>query len=134
MSLALVTSWGEEHGMIKEVANSVPERGYERFAEKDRVKMEKQRKEDARMVKVRYINYRGNQERLTKPYMRWAGDPIRTYHLIPGHEYTLPMGFIQEVNGNPGLASRSEKLDRNDRPLAKDGQPEKIHELIIIAA
>lgn len=130
MSLTLVTSWGEEHGMVKEVANSVQERGFERFSEKDRVKMEKLRKEEARTVKVRYINYRGQNERLTKPYMRWAGDPIRTYHLIPGHEYTLPMGFVTEVNSNAGLATRSEKLDRNDRPLLKDGQPEKIHELV----
>lgn len=130
MSLTIVTAWGEEHGMIKEVANSVPERGFERFAEKDRAKMEKQRKEDARLVKVRYINYRGSNERLTKPYMRWAGDPIRTYHLIPNHEYTLPMGFINEVNSNPGLAVRSEKLDRNDQPMRKDGAPEKLHELV----
>jgi hypothetical protein len=132
MSLTMVTSWGEEHGLIKEVANSVPDRGFERFAEKDRVKMEKQKKEDGRMVWVKYINYQGSNERLTAPYMKWAGETIKTYHLIPNHEYLLPMGFVDQVNGNPGLANRSEKIV-GEKVQAKDGRPQKVHELILIA-
>ncbi len=133
MSLTMVTSWGEEHGMIKEVANSVADTGFGRFAEKDRVKMEKQRKEDGKMVWVKYINYQGKHERLSAPYLKWAGDTIKTYHLIPNHEYYLPMGFVEQVNSNPGLPEREGKMDRNDKPLKKDGMPQKIHELILIA-
>lgn len=133
MSLVQVTSWGEEHGLIKEVANSVTNTSFDRFAEKDRAKMDKLKKEDARMVWVKYINYQGHNERLTSPYMKWAGETIKTYHLIPDHEYLLPMGFVNQVNDNPGLMNRSEKLDKNNTPSKSDGRPTKIHELILIS-
>lgn len=129
----MVTASGEKHGWINRVGNSVPDNGFAHMSPEIKAKAEKLRKEEARKVKARYINHRGDHERLTKPYMRWAGDPIDTYHLIPGEVYELPYGFIKEINESPGLARRSEVLDKNGLPTVKDGKNEKIHELVPVS-
>lgn len=128
-SIVMVTASGEEHGLVKKVANSVPDNGFAHMDPATKAKAEKLRKEEARMVKARYINHRGENERLTKPYCRWAGDPICTYHLIPGYTYDLPLGFINEVNGSPGLARRGERVEEG-KVIAQDQAPEKLHELV----
>lgn len=129
----LLTERGEQHGLINVVGNSVQDNDFKYCEPKEKERQIKQKKEDARLVKARYINHQGNHERLTKPYVRYAGDPICTYHLIPGHVYELPMGFINEVNGNPGLANRAEKLDVNGVPSKTDGKPSKVHELVPVS-
>ena len=132
-NVVMVTASGEEHGLINTIGNSVKDDGFKRFEEKDRAAMEKLKKEESRIVKARYINHRGMNERLTKPYCRWAGESIRIFHLIPGYTYDLPMGFINEVNGNPGLANRSDKMDESGKPAAKDSMPTKLHELVAVS-
>lgn len=133
MSQLMVTESGEQHGLINSVTNSVKDNGFEHMSVENKAKAEKLRKEESRKVKARYINHRGDHERLTKPYMRWAGDPIQTYHLIPNHVYELPMGFINEINNSPGLPKRSELLDKNGIPTKKDGKNERIHELVPVS-
>lgn len=127
-----VTASGEEHGLIKTLANSVPAHNFEKFSAEMKTKLEKQKKHENSVVKARYINHRGMHERLTKPYMRWAGDPIQMWHLIPGEVYDLPMGFVEEVNAAK-LAKRSEVLDANGMPTKKEGQAITIHELVPIS-
>lgn len=131
--LLRVTATGEEHGLIKEYSNSVPDDEFKRFQPKHREEMKKKKEDEARIVRARYINHRGNHERLTKPYCLWAGDRIQVWHLIPGEEYDLPYGFIQEVN-NSGMPKRS-KLDADDpnhgnTNLGLVEGKDKIHELV----
>lgn len=131
MPEAMVTPSGERHGLINRVANSVPDNGFAHFKGEWKKKAEDLKKKESKMVKARYINHRGEHERLTKPYCRWAGDPIDTYHLIPGFEYELPLGFVEEVNDkNKIMPKRSEILDANGRPTPKDGPGERLHELV----
>ena len=130
MTKVMVTKNGERHGLINSVANSVPDDGFKHFTPENKVKAEKLKKDEHRIVKARYRNSRGSHERLTKPYCRWAGDPIQTWHLIPGQEYELPYGFVKEVNESPGLAKRSEVLGPDGKPTTVDGEAEKLHELI----
>jgi hypothetical protein len=130
MTQLLVTESGEQHGLINSVANSVEDNGFKHMKPEVKTKAEKLKKEEHRIVKARYINHRGDHERLTKPYCRWAGDPIDTYHLIPGHTYDLPMGLVNEINSSPGLAKRSDLLDSKGLPTIKDGKNEKLHELV----
>ncbi len=118
---------GETHGLINTLANSVPNKDFANFKEKDRESMKKAKAADAKMVKVRYINSRGGVEQLCKPYMRWQGDNIAMYRLIHNHIYEIPQGLVNEINGNPGLVKRSELLDVNGLPSIKDGSGEKIH-------
>lgn len=130
MTQLLVTPSGEQHGLINSVANSVEDNGFKHMKPDVKAKAEKLRKEESRIVRARYINHRGTHERLTKPYMRWAGDPIQTWHLIPGQEYDLPLGLVNEINNSPGLARRSDLLDARGQPTMKDGKAEKLHELV----
>ncbi len=131
-NVLMATENGETHGLINTLPNSVTDDGFKDMSPEMKSKCEKQKKEDNRMVKARYINHRGNHERLTKPYMRWAGDVIKIYHLIPGKTYDLPKGFVDEVNNNPGLAKRGERVE-NDQVIMRDGTPEKLHELVPIS-
>lgn len=134
MSLELVAENGERHGLINSVANSVEDNGFKYMKPETKAKAEKLRKEESRLVKARYINHRGNHERLTKPYMRWAGDQIQTWHFIPGYTYELPLGLVNEVNDpNKRLAQRSEVLDSKGMPTKKDGPGERIHEFVPVA-
>lgn len=131
MTLLLATASGEQHGLINTLGNSVQGEG--NLAHMDpamKAKCEKLRKEESRLVKARYINHRGMHERLTRPYLRWAGDKIQMYHLIPGESYDLPMGFVNEVNAS-GLKKRSK--DDSAGASNKEVGIERIHELVPIS-
>jgi hypothetical protein len=132
MSAEMVTSLGEKHGLINTLANSVPDRGFDHFVKEDtKKKAEALRKEEAKIVKAKYINKNGSHERLTKPYMRWSGDPIQIYHLIPGQIYDLPYGFVKEINDpNKKMKIRSQILDINGRPTLNDQEGEALHQLL----
>jgi len=130
--VVMVTEFGEEHGLINTLQNSVPDDDFKDFTPENKEKMKKQKKEDSRMVKARYINHRGNHERLSTPYMKYAGEPIRMYHLIPGYTYELPKGFVDQVNDHKGLAQRSDRVV-NDKVMTKDQSPLKLHELVPIS-
>ena len=131
-TVTMVTEFGEEHGLVNTIANSVKDDGFAAMDEKTKAECLKLRKEDAKMVKARYINHRGMHERLDKPYMRWMGEPIRMYHLIPGHTYDLPYGLVKEINESLGLAQRGEKMVDGNY-VAKDQKPIKLHELVPIS-
>lgn len=130
--IVMVTQSGEQHGLINSIPNSVEDDGFKHLKPDLKTKAEKQRKEDSRMVKARYINHRGMHERLSTPYMKYAGDPIRMYHLIPGYTYDLPKGFVDTINESQGLANRADKVV-DDKIQTKDGKPEKLHELVPIS-
>lgn len=138
MSVAVpqYTQSGEAHGLINILTNSVENNDFKHMKPDVKAKLEKEKKEDSRIVKAEYLNSRGKHERLTKPYCRYAGDPIQIWHLIPGRVYEIPMGFIKEVNGNV-MPKRSgllevdgEKVNKDGSPLAKDEEGEWIHKLI----
>ncbi len=130
MTKELVSSTGERHGLINQVGNSVADNGFKHMDPVTKTKAEKLRKEESKLVSARYMNHRGSHERLTKPYCRWAGDPIQTWHFIPGETYELPYGLVKEVNDNPGLPKRSDILDAKGVPTLKDQKAEKIHEFV----
>ena len=127
-ALVMVTASGEEHGCIKTVANSVKDDGFKHMDGENKAKAEKLRKDESRKVKARYLNSRGMHERLTKPYCRWAGDPIQTWNFIPGHEYEVPYGLIKEVNES-FLAERS-KIDGDNTNIYKVQGKDRIHSFV----
>lgn len=131
MTQLLVTATGEEHGLINKIGNSVPaDDSFKHMSKENAAKAKELRKKDAELVKARYLNSRGPNERLEKPYCRYAGDPICFYRLIPGEVYELPRGFIDEIEQSPGLAVRSEVLDAQGVPTKREGKAEKIHTLV----
>ena len=138
MGLLQMTASGEQHGHINTIGNSVTER-HKNFTGEAKAKVEKEYKEDHRLVKVRYINHRGKNERLTKPYCRYGADPIETWHFIPGYEYEVPLGLVKEVNEKKlvqraGLVSQDGKNVRQDgNPTDKDQPSERIHEFVAVS-
>src|ERR1700691_696470 len=94
----MATASGELHGKINVLTNSVTTAdGYKNMEAKHKTEVDKQHKEDSKMVKIVYDNRKGKHERLTKPYCRYAGDPIEIWHFIPGYTYEVPLGLYQEV-------------------------------------
>lgn len=127
----MMTTSGERHGLINSIPSSIPNNDFKHMSPETKKKAEALKKEESRIVKARYINHRGMNERLTKPYMRWAGDNIDTYHLIPGESYDLPYGFVKEINDpNKRLKRRSDLVGANGDAIAFDGPGEQIHELV----
>jgi hypothetical protein len=128
--LLLVTAEGEQHGLIKTLANSVQHDGFKHMKPEIKAKAEKEKKDDSRMVKVRYLNTRGRHERLSKPYCRWAGDPIQFWHFIPGKEYTVPYGLVKEVNSVKIVIREGRCDEEGENPSKKDEVDEPLHRFI----
>lgn len=138
--MIMSTAGGELHGLINTLTNSVPFDDFKTMKPEHKKEVERQKKEDSRMVKAEYMNSRGRHERLTKPYCKYSGDPILIYHLIPGKIYELPLGLINEVNDaskyipkRSGLVSiDGESVNKDESPLNKDEQGEWLHRLVPI--
>lgn len=113
------TSTGEEHGLIKVTANSVPFNNYQRFKEKDRASMEKLHKEQSKLVKVVYINKKSSNERKETTYNLWDGDPLLQYKFIPDHEYEVPLGLVHMINKKK-KQRRSGLVDKYNKQLMQD--------------
>lgn len=127
----LVTKDGEKHGLVNTIPNNCAVKENSKIDPEIKAKMEKAKKDDQRIVKARYLNHRGNHERLEKPYLKWPGEPIHFFKLIPGETYDLPYGLVKEINDpNRRLPVRSEILDANGIPTKKDGESLQIHELV----
>src|SRR5579864_4674783 len=95
---SLYTASGEQHGLLYQLSNSVPFDDFKHMKPEHRKEVIAQKKEDDKIVKAEYLNSRGKHERLTKPYCRYAGDPIQMWHFIPGKQYDVPLGLVKEVN------------------------------------
>jgi hypothetical protein len=122
--LMMSTASGELHGLINTLTNSVPFDDFKNFKPEHKKELEALRKEDSKLVKVEYMNSRGRHERLTKPYCRYAGDPIQIWHFIPGKVYEIPLGLVKEVNDeNKHIPKRSGLLSIDGEPLRKDESP-----------
>lgn len=134
----MATMGGELHGLINTLSNSVPNHEYTHLKPEHKKEVERMRKEDAKIVKAEYLNSRGKHERLTKPYCKYAGDPIEIWHFIPGKVYEVPLGLVNEVNDkNKYLPRRSglvsvdgSPIRKDESPLDKDEEGDWLHKLI----
>lgn len=130
------TAHGELHGLVNTLTNSVQFDDFKHMTPTTKAKLEKEKKDDAIVGKYEYVNRKGGHERLDKPYCRYAGDSIYVYHLIPGHVYDLPKGFVKEVNEmkkikRSGLMSEDGMdVNRDGSPLDKDMTADWEHKLI----
>jgi len=138
--LMMATASGEIHGLINTLTNSVPFDEFKNFKPEYKKEMERQKKEDSRLVKAEYMNSRGNHERLTKPYCKYAGDPIQIWHFIPGKTYNVPMGLVNEVNDKNKVMKRREGLvsvdgdevQKSGAPLGRDEDGPWLHKFVPI--
>jgi len=134
----MYTATGEAHGLVNTLTNSCEFNDFKHMTPQTKAKLEKEKKEDSRIVKAEYINRTGKHERLTKPYCRYAGDAIQLYNFIPGRTYEVPYGLIKEVN-QVKMPKRSgllevdgEKVRKDGAPLDKDEEGDWIHKFISV--
>lgn len=113
---------GEAHGLVDVRTNSVVKDDFKHMEPKIKAQLEKEYKEDSKIVEVEYINRKGRHERLTKPYCQYAGDPIQMWNFIPGQRYKVPLGLVKEVNGKKST-KRSGLLEVNGEKVTPDGSP-----------
>ncbi len=134
--LVLATASGELHGLINTLTNSVEFNDFKHMKPDVKAKLEKEKKEDARIVKVEYFNKKGRHERLTKPYCRYAGDAIELWKFIPGKVYDIPMGLVKEVNEKKNVVRSGllevdgEKYTQSGSPLDRDEESDSEHRFI----
>lgn len=139
-ALMLSTAGGELHGLINTLTNSVPFDDFKNMKPDHKKELERQKKEDARLVKAEYMNSRGRHERLTKPYCKYAGDPIQIWHFIPGKVYEVPLGLVNEVNDKnkvmkkrSGLVSIDENnVNADGSPLGSDQEGDWLHKFVAV--
>ncbi len=137
-TIPMATASGELHGLINVLTNSVVFDDFKNMKPEHKKEMEKQKKEDARIVKAEYMNSRGRHERLTKPYCKYAGDPIQIWHFIPGRVYEVPLGLVNEVNDKNKIMKRREgllsldgqPLKQDETPLENDQEGEWLHKFV----
>lgn len=136
--LMMATAGGEVHGLINTLTNSVPFDDFKNMKPEHKKELERQKKEDSKLVKVEYMNSRGKHERLTKPYCKYAGEPIQIWHFIPGKVYEVPLGLVNEVNDaskhipkRSGLVSvDGENVNKDESPLDKDQEGDWLHRFV----
>ena len=134
--IAQCTATGEQHGLVNRIGNSVAFDDFKSIDPKFKAQVKKDKEEDAKIVKGRYMNLKNKSERLDKPYMKYAGDPICIYHLIHGYVYDLPMGFVKDVNSKKeikrsGLVSvDGEAVNKNEAPLERDFVQDGHHQIL----
>lgn len=137
-TLTLATASGEMHGLINTLTNSVPPDDFKHFKPEHKKELERQKKEDSKIVKAEYMNARGKHERLTKPYCRYAGDPLQIWHFIPGKVYEVPLGLVNEVNDRKkhipmrsGLISLDgNPVNKDESPLSHDQEGDWLHKMV----
>jgi hypothetical protein len=130
----MCTATGEQHGLIQNLPNSVPYDDFKRMDPKHAEDAKKKLKDDKKTVKARYINRRGINERLEKPYCAGPGEPIQIWKFIPEYTYDVPKGLVEEVNASripkrEGLQSVGGKDVNGGAPLSRDEQ-EIVHEFV----
>lgn len=138
--LMMATAGGEIHGLINTLTNSVPFDDFKNMKPEHKKEVERQKKEDCRLVKAEYMNSRGRHERLTKPYCKYAGDPIQIWHFIPGKVYEVPLGLVNEVNDKNKIMKRREGLlsvdgnpvQQSEAPLNRDEEGEWLHKFVAV--
>jgi hypothetical protein len=122
--IMMMTAAGEQHGLINTLTNSVPFDEFKNMKPEHKKELERQKKEDNRLVKAEYLNSRGRHERLTKPYCKYSGDPIEIWHFIPGKVYQVPLGLVNEVNDkNKIMKKRSGLISVDGSPVKQDESP-----------
>jgi hypothetical protein len=138
--LMMSTAGGELHGLINTLTNSVPFDDFKNMKPEHKKELERQKKEDARLVKAEYMNSRGRHERLTKPYCKYAGNPIEIWHFIPGKVYEVPLGLVNEVNDKNKIMKKRAGLlsvdgapvQQSQAPLEQDQDGEFLHKFVAV--
>jgi hypothetical protein len=60
--------------------------------------IEKQKAYDNQMITGRFMNRRSPGQQVKLTYNKYADDPVKWYHFKDGGTYTIPRGFVDQIN------------------------------------
>lgn len=126
--MKLMTANGEEHGLLRQIPNSVKTENLDHLTPEHKTEVQKRMKDAAKTVRARYINRRNPNAKLEKPYCIGGGKPIQLWKLICDHVYDLPKGLVDEINSSQGVVTRGERIE--DGKLIMQGSVLKEHECV----
>jgi len=79
-------------------------------------KIEKQKQYDNQMITGKFINRRAPGQEVKLTYMKYADDPVKWYPLKDGKVYTIPRGFVDQINDyyhTPHFVQKEDEMDSN---------------------
>jgi hypothetical protein len=85
-------------------------------------KIEAQKKRDNEMVTGKFINRKSPGQSAKLTYLKYDDDPVKWYTLEDGKTYTIPRGFMDQLNGGdetnpcyytPHFTQKTEIMDPN---------------------
>lgn len=126
--MSLMTARGEEHGLIKQLPNSIKTENLDHLTPEHKTEMQKKIKDACKIVRARYIDRQNPHGRFTKPYCAGGGKPIQIWKLISDHVYDLPKGLVEELNSEKGVITRGERIEEG--VMIKGDITIKRHELV----
>ena len=74
---------------------------------------EKERKEDAKLVKGIFKNLEVAGGDVKFPYRKHRGENIRLYHFHDGEEYEIPLGLAKHINQDTKVPIHTNLIDPN---------------------
>jgi hypothetical protein len=92
------TASGVVHGLVNRVANSIQTDGFEHMKPDMKAKCIKEKAENAKIVKARYVN-KDPGSILEMPYTLGGGEPIDSWVFLDQEVYDVPKGLVKQVNG-----------------------------------
>lgn len=79
-------------GVVKSLKETSEIKGLDKF--------QKEREADAKIIRGKFVNRENKGASLTFHYKKYKGEPLKTYRLIDGNEYDLPIGVIKHLVNN----------------------------------
>ena len=90
--------------------------------------LEKNCKEDQKMVKGVFKNLESPGGDVTFAYRGHKGEPIRVYNLIDGETYDIPIGVARHINRQCKYMKSAHLVDRDGKPMVGAGKPTQRYE------
>ena len=127
----LKTSQGHEHGWIETIANAVQGPGFSCLTEANKKEMFHRKGKALKPQKFRYQNLKNTKNTKFEGWYGadWPGEPQRSFRLLHGHIYTLPVGLSWKMD-KMGSPKRSGLVDTSGDVIEMDGPLDQTHQLI----
>ena len=94
-----------------------------KLATKKKIQLERER--DAKLVKGKFMFHEVPGGTLRFNFHKYKGDPVKTYELVDGEIYTIPLGVAKHLNQDVGYPIHQHALDDNGKPSMKIGKFER---------
>jgi len=102
----------------KQVANSVKGGALKE-------KIERQKAYDNQMITGRFMNLRAPGQPAKLTYMKYADDPVKWYNFEDRKTYTIPRGFVDQINEY----YHTPRFIQKNEPMDPDAPSSQIHDV-----